>query len=99
MSEFYGIDTEASATGAERTYDDVHTVQICSSKGEHTGRVFWNAEDFKEWFRHKKPQPEIFFAFTIAFEYGSLAAWELLNASNAWQNWADKPINLFFHSN
>jgi len=101
QKEFYGIDSEASASGAERMSEDIHTIQICSSKGEQSGRVFWKAEDFKEWFRHKNSRPEIFFAFTIAFEYGSLAAWELLRAIDErghapWQNWSDKPINLFY---
>jgi len=100
-SEYFGIDTEATSTGTERTVEDVHTVQVCSSKGEHTGKVFWNPTDFKEWLRHKNPKPKIFFAFTLTFEYGTLAAWELLKASTQkgeypWQNWADEPINLFY---
>ena len=99
--EYFGIDTEASASGTERTAGDVHTIQVCSSRGEESGRVFWNPLDFKEWMRHKKPCPKIFYAFTLPFEYGTLAAWELLHASNErgelpWQSWADEPINLFY---
>jgi len=99
--EYFGIDTEASATGTERTREDIHSIQVCSSKGEHTGRVFWNAEEFKEWYRHRKPSPKLFYAFTLPFEYGTLAAWELLNASTEngelpWQSWTDEPINLFY---
>jgi hypothetical protein len=98
---FWGIDTEASATGTERATSDIHTIQVCSNRGEDTGKVFWNAEDFKEWYRHKKPRPEIFYSFTLCFEYGTLAAWELLRASDKdgnlpWQSWADEPINLFY---
>lgn len=99
--EYFGIDTEASATGTTLTSNDVHTIQVCSSRGEETGRVFWNPNDFKAWIQHKKPIPKILYAFTLPFEYGTLAAWELLNASTAqgeypWQNWADEPINLFY---
>jgi len=37
----------------------------------------------------------------LTFEYGTLAAWELLNSSDEngnypWQAWADNPINLFY---
>jgi hypothetical protein len=100
-SEFWGIDTEASATGTTFTTNDVHTLQVCSSKGEDTGRTFWNPNYFKEWLHHHKPRPKIFYAFTLTFEYGTLEAWELLNASTAkgeypWQYWADHPINLFY---
>ena len=103
LPEFFGIDTEASASGTERTQSDIHTIQVCSSQGEHTGKCFWNAQDFKEWYRHKKPRPKIFYAFTLGFEYGTLAAWELLNASTEngdypWQNWTEEPINLFYIS-
>jgi hypothetical protein len=74
---------------------------VCSSKSENTGKVFWNPKDFKQWYRHKKPRPKIFYAFTLPFEYGTLTAWELLKASTQkgeypWQNWADTPINLFY---
>lgn len=100
-SEFYGIDTEASATGTTHTADDVHTIQICNSRGEETGKVFWNPTSFKNWYHHQPHRPKIFFAFTLTFEYGTLAAWELLNASTKtgnypWQFWADHPINLFY---
>jgi hypothetical protein len=99
--EYFGIDSEASATGTERTREDIHTIQICSSRGEHTGTVFWNPNDFKEWLRDKRPRPKILYAFTLPFEYGTLAAWELLHASTEqglypWQSWADEPINLFY---
>lgn len=99
--QFWGIDTEASNTGAEHTEYDIHTVQVCSSRGEETGRVFWNADEFKEWLGHKHSRPKILYAFTLPFEYGTLAAWELLNASDEkgqypWQQWADAPINLFY---
>lgn len=99
--EYFGLDTEASATGTTRTASDVHSIQVCSSRGEDTGRVFWNPNDFKDWMQHKKPCPKIFYAFTLPFEYGTLAAWELLHASTAngelpWQHWADEPINLFY---
>ena len=99
---YWGIDTEASNKGKVHTKDDIHTIQVCRSDGEHTGRVFWNAEEFKEWLQHDvKPRPKILYAFTLPFEYGTLAAWELLNASDQrgqhpWQQWADRPINLFY---
>lgn len=99
--EFFGLDTEASATGTEHTRTDIHTVQVCSNRGESTGRIFYTPEAFKEWYANKKPRPKIFFAFTLPFEYGSLCAWELLKASTEdgrypWQAWADEPINLFY---
>lgn len=98
---FWGIDTEATATGTEHTESDIHTVQICSNAGEYTGKVFWNAQDFKKWLGHRHNRPKIFYSFTLTFEYGTLSAWELLNASTEtgaypWQNWADKPVNLFY---
>lgn len=100
---FWGLDSEASARGTVRQWGDIHSVQVCSSLGEHTGKVFYNAEGFKNWYngRQRKYQPKIFYAFTLPFEYGSLMAWELLRASDEkgrlpWQHWTDKPINLFY---
>ena len=99
---FYGIDTEASCMGKTHEKGDVHTVQVCSNVGEHTGRVFWNPQDFKEWyFYNVRPRPRIFYAYTLPFEFGSLAAWELLDFEDGrgrppWQHWADEPINLFY---
>jgi len=100
-ASFWGLDTEASASGVERGLRDVHTIQICSSDGEHTGRVFWSAHDFKEWLGHRHNRPPIFYSFTLGFEYGTLMAWELLHASTdmggyPWQTWSDDPINLFY---
>ena len=94
---YWGIDTEGSTSGSQ----DVHSIQVCSSEGEHTGKVFWNPQDFKEWLRTKTNKPKFFFAFTLTFEYGSLASWELLNVQNEkglypWQSWAEAPINLFY---
>jgi hypothetical protein len=99
-TEYWGIDSEASATGLERSTKDVHTVQVCSSRNENTGRVFYSPADFKHWYRNNHSYPKLFYAFTLAFEFGSLAAWELLNAQDAfggksWQDWADEPLNLF----
>jgi hypothetical protein len=97
--QFWGLDTEAAITGDQ----PIHSVQICEASGESTGRVFYEADDFKCWLRNKHggSRPKIFYAFTIAFEYGSLAAWELLDACDRkgvypWQRWSDKPINLFY---
>lgn len=100
-TDSWGIDAEASSSGVEQTKTDIHTVQVCSSRGEHTGRVFWSAKEFKRWVQHKKPRPKIFSAFTLPFEYGTLAAWEFLRAQDKygqypWQDWADDPINLFY---
>lgn len=99
---FLGIDTEASNKGKKHEKTDIHTIQVCSSRGEHTGKVFWSPQEFKEWYHHDiKPRPKVFFAFTLPFEYGTLAAWELLKIKDEhgrppWQSWAENPINLFY---
>jgi hypothetical protein len=98
------LDSEASANGQEVTGDDVHTIQVCSSEGERTGRVFWNPQEFRSWYRGLRSdrRPQIFYAFTLPFEYGSLAAWELLGARDQrgcypWQSYLeDQPVNLFY---
>lgn len=99
-AEYWGIDTEASSTGVERSLDDIHTIQVCSSRSEESGKVFWNPKEFKDWLQNRHARPKIMYAFTLPFEYGTLAAWELLDGSDRngdfpWQRWADKPINLF----
>ena len=102
MSRF-GIDSEASCAGIERGEHDVHCISVCSDEGEHTGKVFWSREQFLNWLSYERKRSKIdtFYAFTLPFEYGTLAAWELLDAQNEkgkypWQDWADEPINLFY---
>lgn len=102
-AEYWGIDSEGLGHGLDLGIDDLHSIQVCSSKGEHTGHVFRNPQEFREWLRarHGEYRPTIFYAFTLPYEYGTLAAWELLkaqneNGKNPWQDWADAPINLFY---
>ena len=97
---FWGVDTEASSMGREHYPQDVHSIQVCSSRGKHTGKVFWKPEQFKKWLLNHKGI-KLFFAFSSVFEYGSLKAWELLKVQDKkgrhpWQDWADKPINIFY---
>ncbi len=109
MSEFWGIDAEGTYCGLERTQDDIHSVQVCPSNTERRGRVFHSSDEFKKWLRYREKHgnlPEIFFAYTLPYEYGTLLGWELLGVGDSpkkgskgkypWQNWADHPVNLFY---
>jgi len=101
---YWGIDAEGKAEGLQLNKNDVFSIQICPSTSEKDGKIFWNPEDFKAWITQRRKhgtKPKIFYAFTLAFEYGSLSAWELLNIKTTqnklpWQNWADEPVNLFY---
>ncbi len=101
-NECWGIDSEGLGCGLA-TESDIHSIQVCSSEGEYTGHAFRTPSEFQEWINGLRGdrRPKILYAFTLPFEYGSLAAWELLNVENSkgrypWPNWADEPVNLFY---
>lgn len=104
MNRYWGIDAEGKAEGIKLSKSDVHSIQICPSTSEDEGIVFWKPSEFKQWLTQRRKhqnRPDRFYAFTLAFEYGSLSAWELLNIETKtkgqpWQFWADNPINLFY---
>jgi len=96
---YWGIDAEGLSEGSKLNQQDVHSIQICPSTNENKGKIFWNPQEFKEWLKHRQRhgnRPTRFYAFTLAYEYGSLSAWELLNSDKPYQHWADQPINLFY---
>ena len=100
---FWGIDTEGKGEGLENEKTDIHSIQVCSSDNENTGHAFRTSNEFHHWIRGLRgdKRPTIFYAFSLAFEFGSLAAWELLGACNKkgqypWPNWLDDPKNLFW---
>lgn len=103
----WGIDSEALGVGLDLETKDIHSIQVCSSDGENTGHAFRTAKEFCDWKQKLRgnKRPKIFYAFSLPFEYGTLAAWELLNASgemgevpwkHSWQHWLDEPRNLFY---
>jgi hypothetical protein len=101
--DFWGIDSEGLGAGLDVGTDDLHSIQVCSSAGEKTGRAFKSKQEFLAWYNGltSAQRPKMFHAFTLTYEFGSLAAWELLGASNArgkfpWQNWLEEPKNLFW---
>jgi hypothetical protein len=104
LLQYWGIDAEGKAEGLQLNKNDIHSIQVCPSTSEKEAKIFWNPEDFKAWLTQRRKnctKPKIFYAFTLAFEYGSLSAWELLNIGTArnklpWQSWADEPVNLFY---
>ena len=103
VKTYWGIDSEGLGAGLGLDESAIHSIQVCSSEGEQTGRAFKTKREFLCWYNRlkSKQRPELFHAFTLAYEYGSLASWELLGASDAkgkfpWQNWLEEPKNLFW---
>jgi hypothetical protein len=103
VPEYWGIDSEGLGASLDVRTDDLHSIQVCSSAGEQTGHAFRSKDEFLAWYNGltSVQRPRRFYAFTLSYEFGSLAAWELLGASNAkgkfpWQNWLEEPKNLFY---
>jgi hypothetical protein len=97
--KFWGMDTEGKSEGVNLDESAIHSIQVCPNTGEKEGKAFKTKTEFINWLRTVKPK--ILYAFTLPFEYGSLAAWELLQIQDEkgrypWQDWADEPINLFY---
>jgi len=100
----WGIDTEylkSGTTDAKAT----HTIQI--HNGE-IGFVFWSPDEFRRFLC--EVQPEMFFTWTTAPEFGSLRAWGLLGIESEkheqlahpwkfqkmWEEFSEKPIAHFY---
>ena len=102
-AEYWGIDSEGLGAGINLDDTAIHTIQVCGSSGEQSGHAFKTKREFLAWYSELKSvqRPERFYAFSLAYEYGSLAALELLGASNQkgefpWQDWLEEPKNLFY---
>jgi hypothetical protein len=103
MTDCWGVDSEGKARGVVDSTADIHSIQVCSSLGEDTGRVFRSEREFRDWTQSLRSdqRPNCFYSFTLPYEYGSLSAWDLLGAVDEkdrwpWQRGLDQPVNLFY---